>query len=131
MSHTANRHERRRTESALRLAIERWAPHQEKFFTATAGTDGLFLVVNLGLAARGVATGNLPRAALDDSIDLVRRAFDLPEKAVLAFVAFQIAYFEHANSLRQTKSGEAADRNDKKGPTVVDDVMRIVRERRP
>ena len=130
MQHSANRHERRRTESALRLAIERLAPHVERFHKATASDEGQFLIVNLGLTAIGVATGNVPRVVLDDGINLISHVLNIPEKAVLAFVAVQIAFAEHANSLRQTTSVEAADRGGERETNIVDEAMRIVRERR-
>ena len=130
MQHSANRHERRRTESALRLAIERMEPHLERFHKATDSDEGKFVIATLTFVAIGVATGGIPRTKLDEGIDALSRDFNVPEKAILAFVAVQIAFAEHANSLRQTKSGEAADRGGERETNIVDEAMRIVRERR-
>ena len=130
MQHSANRHERRRTESALRLSIKRMEPHLERFHKATDSDEGKFVVATLTFVAIGVATGEIPRTKLDEGIDAISRDFNVSEKAVLAFVAFQIAFAEHAVSLHQTTSGEAADRGGQREANIVDEAMRIVRERR-
>ena len=77
-----------------------------------------------------MATGGIPRTKLDEGIDAISHDFNVPEKAVLAFVAFQIAFMEHAVSLHQTKPGDAVDRGGEQETNVVDEAMRIVRERR-
>jgi len=128
--YSANRHERRRTESALRLAIERMEPHLERFHKATDSDEGKFVIATLTFVAIGVATGGIPRTKLDEGIDAISHDFNVPEKAVLAFVAFQIAFMEHAVSLPQTKPGDAVDRGGEQETNVVDEAMRIVRERR-